>query len=173
MPRLEVQSFLDFAPYYFTYITGAVQQKVAKIRFNFELVSSSINDLQNNVVCVLGWPQISVFWRQGLIFDWPFWLNIYSIMYFCTLLITLFPLPVLSGLQHLRRFWVFTVLATRTLRTTPRRSLTCLWWRTSFMDARWRRCVRLHADWATWVLRPVLPNSFRGFYVTICHVRAL
>ncbi|KAK2850255.1 hypothetical protein Q7C36_009038 [Tachysurus vachellii] len=27
MPRLEVQSFLDFAPYYFTYITGAVQQK--------------------------------------------------------------------------------------------------------------------------------------------------
>lgn len=28
MPRLEVQSFLDFAPHYFTYITGAVQQKV-------------------------------------------------------------------------------------------------------------------------------------------------
>lgn len=28
MPRLEVQSFLDFAPNYFTYITGAVQQKV-------------------------------------------------------------------------------------------------------------------------------------------------
>lgn len=27
MPRLEVQSFLDFAPHYFTYITGAVQQK--------------------------------------------------------------------------------------------------------------------------------------------------
>ncbi|XP_066542381.1 1-phosphatidylinositol 3-phosphate 5-kinase isoform X7 [Hoplias malabaricus] len=27
MPRLEVQSFLDFAPNYFTYITGAVQQK--------------------------------------------------------------------------------------------------------------------------------------------------
>ncbi|XP_051998627.1 1-phosphatidylinositol 3-phosphate 5-kinase-like isoform X2 [Xyrauchen texanus] len=27
MPRLEVQSFLDFAPYYFTYITGAVKQK--------------------------------------------------------------------------------------------------------------------------------------------------
>lgn len=28
MPKLEVQSFLDFAPNYFTYITGAVQQKV-------------------------------------------------------------------------------------------------------------------------------------------------
>lgn len=28
MPRLEVQSFLDFAPHYFTYITNAVQQKV-------------------------------------------------------------------------------------------------------------------------------------------------
>ncbi|CAB1328640.1 unnamed protein product, partial [Coregonus sp. 'balchen'] len=28
MPRLEVQSFLDFAPHYFTYITGAVQQKI-------------------------------------------------------------------------------------------------------------------------------------------------
>ncbi|KAI7808312.1 putative 1-phosphatidylinositol 3-phosphate 5-kinase [Triplophysa rosa] len=28
MPRLEVQSFLDFAPHYFTYITGAVQHKV-------------------------------------------------------------------------------------------------------------------------------------------------
>ncbi|XP_030642124.1 1-phosphatidylinositol 3-phosphate 5-kinase isoform X2 [Chanos chanos] len=27
MPRLEVQSFLDFAPHYFTYITGAVQHK--------------------------------------------------------------------------------------------------------------------------------------------------
>uniref|UniRef100_A0A8C2A1F5 1-phosphatidylinositol 3-phosphate 5-kinase n=1 Tax=Cyprinus carpio TaxID=7962 RepID=A0A8C2A1F5_CYPCA len=27
MPRLEVQSFLDFAPHYFTYITGSVQQK--------------------------------------------------------------------------------------------------------------------------------------------------
>ncbi|XP_058405715.1 1-phosphatidylinositol 3-phosphate 5-kinase isoform X7 [Diceros bicornis minor] len=27
MPRLEVQSFLDFAPHYFTYITNAVQQK--------------------------------------------------------------------------------------------------------------------------------------------------
>ncbi|XP_061579181.1 1-phosphatidylinositol 3-phosphate 5-kinase isoform X3 [Cololabis saira] len=27
MPRLEVQSFLDFAPHYFTYITGGVQQK--------------------------------------------------------------------------------------------------------------------------------------------------
>ncbi|XP_028292935.1 1-phosphatidylinositol 3-phosphate 5-kinase isoform X2 [Gouania willdenowi] len=27
MPRLEVQSFLDFAPHYFTYISGAVQQK--------------------------------------------------------------------------------------------------------------------------------------------------
>ncbi|XP_055021773.1 1-phosphatidylinositol 3-phosphate 5-kinase isoform X2 [Boleophthalmus pectinirostris] len=27
MPRLEVQSFLDFAPHYFTYITGATQQK--------------------------------------------------------------------------------------------------------------------------------------------------
>ncbi|KAM9709709.1 LOW QUALITY PROTEIN: 1-phosphatidylinositol 3-phosphate 5-kinase [Menidia menidia] len=27
MPRLEVQSFLDFAPHYFTYICGAVQQK--------------------------------------------------------------------------------------------------------------------------------------------------
>uniref|UniRef100_A0A8C8SXE6 1-phosphatidylinositol 3-phosphate 5-kinase n=1 Tax=Pelusios castaneus TaxID=367368 RepID=A0A8C8SXE6_9SAUR len=27
MPRLEVQSFLDFAPYYFIYITNAVQQK--------------------------------------------------------------------------------------------------------------------------------------------------
>ncbi|XP_039674046.1 1-phosphatidylinositol 3-phosphate 5-kinase isoform X2 [Perca fluviatilis] len=27
MPRLEVQSFLDFAPHYFTYIAGAVQQK--------------------------------------------------------------------------------------------------------------------------------------------------
>lgn len=27
MPKLEVQSFLDFAPNYFTYITGAVQQK--------------------------------------------------------------------------------------------------------------------------------------------------
>ncbi|XP_061917585.1 1-phosphatidylinositol 3-phosphate 5-kinase isoform X1 [Entelurus aequoreus] len=27
MPRLEVQSFLDFAPHYFTYMTGAVQQK--------------------------------------------------------------------------------------------------------------------------------------------------
>ncbi|XP_041118468.1 1-phosphatidylinositol 3-phosphate 5-kinase-like isoform X3 [Polyodon spathula] len=27
MPRLEIQSFLDFAPHYFTYITGAVQQK--------------------------------------------------------------------------------------------------------------------------------------------------
>ncbi|CAG02599.1 unnamed protein product, partial [Tetraodon nigroviridis] len=27
MPRLEVQSFLDFAPHYFTYITGAVQRK--------------------------------------------------------------------------------------------------------------------------------------------------
>uniref|UniRef100_A0A672STN3 1-phosphatidylinositol-3-phosphate 5-kinase n=1 Tax=Sinocyclocheilus grahami TaxID=75366 RepID=A0A672STN3_SINGR len=27
MPRLEVQSFLDFAPHYFTHITGAVQQK--------------------------------------------------------------------------------------------------------------------------------------------------
>uniref|UniRef100_A0A8C9VMR3 1-phosphatidylinositol 3-phosphate 5-kinase n=1 Tax=Scleropages formosus TaxID=113540 RepID=A0A8C9VMR3_SCLFO len=27
MPRLEVQSFLDFAPHYFTYITGAVHQK--------------------------------------------------------------------------------------------------------------------------------------------------
>uniref|UniRef100_A0A1A8VFX3 1-phosphatidylinositol 3-phosphate 5-kinase n=1 Tax=Nothobranchius furzeri TaxID=105023 RepID=A0A1A8VFX3_NOTFU len=27
MPRLEVQSFLDFAPHYFSYITGAVQQK--------------------------------------------------------------------------------------------------------------------------------------------------
>ncbi|XP_072434903.1 1-phosphatidylinositol 3-phosphate 5-kinase isoform X1 [Chiloscyllium punctatum] len=27
MPRLEVQSFLDFAPHYFTYITTAVQQK--------------------------------------------------------------------------------------------------------------------------------------------------
>ncbi|XP_045068034.1 1-phosphatidylinositol 3-phosphate 5-kinase-like isoform X3 [Coregonus clupeaformis] len=27
MPRLEVQSFLDFAPHYFTYITRAVQQK--------------------------------------------------------------------------------------------------------------------------------------------------
>ncbi|CAL8266391.1 unnamed protein product [Lota lota] len=27
MPRLEVQSFLDFAPHYFTYITKAVQQK--------------------------------------------------------------------------------------------------------------------------------------------------
>ncbi|XP_073711341.1 1-phosphatidylinositol 3-phosphate 5-kinase isoform X5 [Misgurnus anguillicaudatus] len=27
MPRLEVQSFLDFAPHYFTYITGAAQQK--------------------------------------------------------------------------------------------------------------------------------------------------
>ncbi|KAM4558588.1 1-phosphatidylinositol 3-phosphate 5-kinase isoform 2-T2 [Odontesthes bonariensis] len=27
MPRLEVQSFLDFAPHYFTYITGAVQKK--------------------------------------------------------------------------------------------------------------------------------------------------
>ncbi|XP_069033522.1 1-phosphatidylinositol 3-phosphate 5-kinase isoform X3 [Embiotoca jacksoni] len=27
MPRLEVQSFLDFAPHYFTYIIGAVQQK--------------------------------------------------------------------------------------------------------------------------------------------------
>ncbi|XP_060785498.1 1-phosphatidylinositol 3-phosphate 5-kinase isoform X2 [Neoarius graeffei] len=27
MPRLEVLSFLDFAPHYFTYITGAVQQK--------------------------------------------------------------------------------------------------------------------------------------------------
>lgn len=31
MPRLEVQSFLDFAPHYFTYITGAVQQKVRRI----------------------------------------------------------------------------------------------------------------------------------------------
>lgn len=31
MPRLEVQSFLDFAPHYFTYITGAVQQKVGFI----------------------------------------------------------------------------------------------------------------------------------------------
>lgn len=30
MPRLEVQSFLDFAPHYFTYITNAVQQKVLK-----------------------------------------------------------------------------------------------------------------------------------------------
>lgn len=30
MPRLEVQSFLDFAPHYFTYITGAVQQKVRR-----------------------------------------------------------------------------------------------------------------------------------------------
>uniref|UniRef100_A0A669QB07 1-phosphatidylinositol 3-phosphate 5-kinase n=1 Tax=Phasianus colchicus TaxID=9054 RepID=A0A669QB07_PHACC len=30
MPRLEVQSFLDFAPHYFTYITNAVQQKVFK-----------------------------------------------------------------------------------------------------------------------------------------------
>lgn len=28
MPRLEVQSFLDFAPHYFNYITNAVQQKV-------------------------------------------------------------------------------------------------------------------------------------------------
>ncbi|XP_031441107.1 1-phosphatidylinositol 3-phosphate 5-kinase isoform X3 [Clupea harengus] len=27
MPRLEVQSFLDFAPHYFTYISGAAQQK--------------------------------------------------------------------------------------------------------------------------------------------------
>uniref|UniRef100_A0A8D0GHP6 1-phosphatidylinositol 3-phosphate 5-kinase n=1 Tax=Sphenodon punctatus TaxID=8508 RepID=A0A8D0GHP6_SPHPU len=27
MPRLEVQSFLDFAPHYFTYITNSVQQK--------------------------------------------------------------------------------------------------------------------------------------------------
>ncbi|XP_072301067.1 1-phosphatidylinositol 3-phosphate 5-kinase isoform X2 [Eucyclogobius newberryi] len=27
MPRLEVQSFLDFAPHYFTYISGATQQK--------------------------------------------------------------------------------------------------------------------------------------------------
>ncbi|XP_068185209.1 1-phosphatidylinositol 3-phosphate 5-kinase isoform X2 [Antennarius striatus] len=27
LPRLEVQSFLDFAPHYFTYMTGAVQQK--------------------------------------------------------------------------------------------------------------------------------------------------
>lgn len=33
MPRLEVQSFLDFAPHYFTYITGAVQQKVSIIKF--------------------------------------------------------------------------------------------------------------------------------------------
>lgn len=31
MPRLEVQSFLDFAPHYFTYITGAVQQKVGPL----------------------------------------------------------------------------------------------------------------------------------------------
>ncbi|MBN3280771.1 FYV1 kinase, partial [Polyodon spathula] len=31
MPRLEVQSFLDFAPHYFTYITGAVQQKVTEV----------------------------------------------------------------------------------------------------------------------------------------------
>lgn len=30
MPRLEVQSFLDFAPHYFTYIINAVQQKVFK-----------------------------------------------------------------------------------------------------------------------------------------------
>lgn len=30
MPRLEVQSFLDFAPHYFTYIINAVQQKVLK-----------------------------------------------------------------------------------------------------------------------------------------------
>lgn len=29
MPRLEVQSFLDFAPHYFTYITGAVHLKVS------------------------------------------------------------------------------------------------------------------------------------------------
>lgn len=28
MPKLEVQSFLEFAPHYFVYITGAVQQKV-------------------------------------------------------------------------------------------------------------------------------------------------
>lgn len=32
MPRLEVQSFLDFAPHYFTYITGAVQQKVRALK---------------------------------------------------------------------------------------------------------------------------------------------
>lgn len=36
MPRLEVQSFLDFAPHYFTYITGAVQQKVCLMNtYNF------------------------------------------------------------------------------------------------------------------------------------------
>ncbi|XP_045431514.1 1-phosphatidylinositol 3-phosphate 5-kinase isoform X7 [Pipistrellus kuhlii] len=32
MPRLEVQSFLDFAPHYFSYITNAVQQKVFDLK---------------------------------------------------------------------------------------------------------------------------------------------
>ncbi|XP_036174669.1 1-phosphatidylinositol 3-phosphate 5-kinase isoform X6 [Myotis myotis] len=32
MPRLEVQSFLDFAPHYFNYITNAVQQKVFDLK---------------------------------------------------------------------------------------------------------------------------------------------
>ena len=51
MPRLEVQSFLDFAPHYFTYIINAVQQKVfKKSAFSFRqrsvfyrLVTVSIN----------------------------------------------------------------------------------------------------------------------------------
>ena len=37
------------------------------------------------------------------------------------------------------RFWAFTGLATRTPRTTRRRSWTCWWWRTSSTDARWLR----------------------------------
>lgn len=58
MPRLEVQSFLDFAPHYFTYITGAVQQKVAKILFHLEFISSPVHGLQNELICIHSGPQI-------------------------------------------------------------------------------------------------------------------
>lgn len=51
MPRLEVQSFLDFAPHYFTYITGAVQQKVGIIKKSLYLGLTAWVEVNNNQLC--------------------------------------------------------------------------------------------------------------------------
>lgn len=49
MPRLEVQSFLDFAPNYFTYISGAVQQKVSDTLLDFYF--GRVGRKRNNHMC--------------------------------------------------------------------------------------------------------------------------
>lgn len=131
MPRLEVQSFLDFAPHYFTYITGAVQQKVRrKLHKNIDVMSEFW------FLCLKTWcwwlkrSSIIIIHAQGIYLQ-----DIFHNTELKSQMQTFYH----RGPRRWQRSSACTGLATRTPRTTPRRNWTCSSWKTCSMDARWLR----------------------------------